>query len=33
MNKWKKPIIKHNKITKYNYIVQYPEKLKTGKKF
>ena len=33
MNKWKKPIIKHNKITKYNYIVQYPEKLKTGKNF
>lgn len=32
-NKWKKPVIKHNKITKYNYIVQYPEKLKTGKNF
>ena len=33
MNKWKKPIIKHNKLTKYNYIVQYPENLKTGKNF
>jgi len=31
--KWKKPIIKHGKLTKYNYIVQYPEKLKTGKNF
>jgi len=30
---WKKPIIKHGKLTKYNYIVQYPEKLKTGKNF
>ena len=28
---WKKPIIKHGKITKYNYIVQYPENLKMGK--
>jgi acetyltransferase-like isoleucine patch superfamily enzyme len=27
---WKKPVIKHGKITKYNYIVQYPLKLKTG---
>jgi len=32
-NKWKKPIIKHSKLTKYNYIVQYPENLKTGKNF
>lgn len=30
---WKKPIIKHGKFTKYNYIVQYPEKLKLGKNF
>jgi len=29
--KWKKPIIKHGKMTKYNYIVQYPENLKLGK--
>lgn len=29
--KWKKPIIKHGKITKYNYIVQYPIHLKLGK--
>jgi len=32
-NKWKKPEIKHSKLTKYNYIVQYPENLKTGKNF
>ena len=30
---WKKPVIKHGKITKYNYVVQYPEKLKLGKYF
>lgn len=30
---WKKPIIKHGKLTKYNYIVQYPENLKLGKNF
>lgn len=30
---WKKPIIKHAKLTKYNYIVQYPENLKTGINF
>ncbi len=30
---WRKPIIKHGKLTKYNYIVQYPEKLKLGKNF
>lgn len=30
---WRKPIIKHGKITKYNYIVQYPENLKFGKDF
>ena len=33
MKKWKKPIIKHGKLTKYNYIVQYPENLKFGKNF
>ena len=31
--KWKKPVIKHSKLTKYNYIVQYPENLKLGKNF
>jgi len=31
--KWKKPTIKHSKLTKYNYIVQYPENLKLGKNF
>jgi len=30
---WKMPEIKHGKITKYNYIVQYPEKLMLGKNF
>lgn len=33
MSEWKKPIIEHGKPTKYNYIVQYPEKLKLGKNF
>jgi len=33
MAKWRKPIIKHGKLTKYNYIVQYPENLKLGKNF
>ena len=32
-SKWRKPIIKHGKMTKYNYIVQYPENLKLGKNF
>ncbi len=32
-NTWKKPVIKHSKLTKYNYIVQYPENLKLGKNF
>ena len=31
--RWKKPIIEHGKMTKYNYIVQYPENLKMGKNF
>lgn len=30
---WKKPIIKHGKITKFNYVVQYPEKLVLGRNF
>ena len=30
---WKKPEIIHGKLTKYNYIVQYPENLKLGKYF
>jgi acetyltransferase-like isoleucine patch superfamily enzyme len=30
---WKAPTIKHGKMTQYNYIVQYPENLKTGKNF
>ena len=30
---WKKPIIEHGKMTKYNYIVQYPENLKLEKFF
>ena len=32
-NNWKKPIIKHAELTKYNYIVQYPENLKMGMNF
>lgn len=31
--KWIKPTIKHSKLTKYNYIVQYPKNLKLGKNF
>jgi acetyltransferase-like isoleucine patch superfamily enzyme len=31
--KWKKPTIRHGKMTKYNYLVQYPKKLKMGKNF
>ena len=30
---WKKPTIKHGKMTKYSYIVQYPKNLKMGKNF
>jgi len=30
---WKKPIIEHSKLTKYNYIVQYPENLDLGENF
>lgn len=33
MSRWKKPTIIHGKMTKYNYIVQYPKKLKLGKNF
>lgn len=32
-DKWKKPTIKHGKMTKHNYIVQYPKNLKMGKNF
>lgn len=32
-NSWTKPTIKHAKLTKYNYVVQYPEGLKLGKNF
>jgi len=31
--KWAKPTIKHGKMTRYNYIVQYPKNLKMGKNF
>jgi len=31
--KWRKPIIKHGKMTIYNYLVQYPKNLKLGKNF
>jgi acetyltransferase-like isoleucine patch superfamily enzyme len=30
---WEKPLIEHGKMTRYNYIVQYPENLETGKNF
>jgi acetyltransferase-like isoleucine patch superfamily enzyme len=30
---WKKPVIEHGKMTKYNYIVQYPENLILGNFF
>lgn len=30
---WEKPVIKHGKMTKYNYIVQYPENLELGNNF
>jgi len=33
MKEWEKPSIKHGKLTKYNYIVQYPKNLKLGKNF
>ena len=33
MKKWEKPIIKHGKMSEYNYIVKYPENLKLGKNF
>ena len=32
-DKWKKPIIEDSKLTKFNYIVQYPENLKMGINF
>ena len=30
---WKHPVIEHNKLTKFNYIVAYPDNLKTGRYF
>ena len=30
---WESPIIEHSKLTKYHYVVQYPEKLILGKFF
>ena len=33
MKKWVKPEIDHGKLTKYNYVVQYPENLKIGENF
>ena len=33
MTEWRKPIIKHGKLTKYNYIVQYEKNLTLGKNF
>ncbi|MFB5630892.1 MAG: acyltransferase [Nitrosopumilaceae archaeon] len=33
MTDWILPEITHGKMTKYNYIVQYPENLKLGKNF
>jgi len=33
VEKWEKPIIEHGKLTKFNYIVQYPENLKIGNSF
>ena len=31
--KWEKPVIEDGKLTKFNYIVQYPENLKIGNSF
>lgn len=33
MATWKKPLIEDGNLTKYNYVVQYPENLTTGKNF
>ena len=30
---WKKPVIKHSNLTKYNYLVHYPENLELGNFF
>ena len=30
MEKWKKPTIEHQKITKFGYLVEYPEELILG---
>ena len=32
-SEWKKPVVEHNKLTKYHYLVQYPENLKLGHGF
>jgi len=29
--KWRKPVVKNGKLTKWNWLVQYPEKLHLGK--
>ena len=31
MDEWTKPVIEDGKLTKYNYLVKYPENLKLGK--
>jgi acetyltransferase-like isoleucine patch superfamily enzyme len=33
LKKWKKPKIVHNVMTRYNYLVQYPENLELGENF
>ena len=33
MDEWTKPVIEDGKLTKYNYLVKYPENLKLGKNF
>lgn len=33
MGNWKKPEIEHGKLTKYNYLVQYPENFEMGENF
>tara|TARA_Y100001949_G_scaffold133412_1_gene114927 strand:+ start:174 stop:557 length:384 start_codon:yes stop_codon:yes gene_type:complete len=33
LKKWEKPEIIHNVMTKYNYLVQYPENLELGENF
>jgi acetyltransferase-like isoleucine patch superfamily enzyme len=33
LKKWEKPTIVHNVMTKYHYLVQYPENLELGENF